>query len=58
MEDLILQPAALDLLKVEATTTGPTDPELTTVGVAINNIDGNKLRNAEWIQRHLDTTRQ
>ena len=27
MEDLILQPAALDLLEVEATTTGPADPE-------------------------------
>ena len=27
MEDLILQPAALDLLEVKATTTGPADPE-------------------------------
>ena len=26
MDDLILQPAALDLVEVEATTMGPTDP--------------------------------
>ena len=29
-----------------------------TIGAAINNIDGNKLRTTEWTQRNLDTTRQ
>ena len=30
----------------------------TTKGVAINNIDGNKYKSADWVQRHLATTRK
>ena len=44
-------------MQLPAINPAPIDAQ-TTVGAAINNIDGNKFRTAEWAQRHLDTTRQ